>query len=96
MIEGGRLPARSIVALGAGGYPVLGELSTMDFLVAILALRGCGFKVHMDERGLHVRRFVAIDAGSRAMRSQQRKCGLAVVELCQVLPGFGGVARLAS
>lgn len=57
------------MALGAGGDTVLGELSAVHFFVALLALGRRSFEIHMDQRGFHVRRLVAIDAGGGTMGS---------------------------
>jgi len=67
----------------------------MNVLVAVLALRRRRFEVDIAQLSLKIRRFVAVDAGGCAMRTQQRKCCLRVVEAGDILPRFRGVASLA-
>lgn len=57
-----------------------GELLRVDVFMAILALRGRGLEVHVDQLGFNVRRLVAIDASRSAMRAEQGKLRLGMVE----------------
>lgn len=96
MIEQGRLPFHAVMAIGAGcGFP-FGKLLPVGILVAILAYRGRGLEVRVDQLSFEVWRFVAVNAGRGPVSSQQRKLGLGVVKARQFLPGLGGVAGLAT
>lgn len=75
MIEQRRLPLRAVVARYAIGYTVLGKLFSMDILVALLALGRRGLEINVGQLGFHVRRLVAIRAGSGPMRTDQREIG---------------------
>jgi len=61
------------MTIGAGSDTVLGELLAVNVFVAILTLGWRSRKVGGDQLRLHVGRFVAIDAGSRAVRPNQRE-----------------------
>jgi len=81
MIEQRRLPLSAVMAVGAEcGAIGLDELGAVNIGVATLASRGRHLEIDIDEFGLQIRRFVAIDASYRAVRSDQRKRGLGVVE----------------
>lgn len=96
MIEQRRLPLRAVVARYAIGYTVLGKLFSMDILVALLALGRRGLEINVGQLGFHVRRPVAIRAGSGPMRTDQREIGFRVIEARQLLPRFRGVAGFAA
>ena len=81
VIEQRRFPLRAVVALHATRGSIFSELLAVNILVAVFALRRCRLEVHIDQLGLHVRRLVAVDTGSGAVRPDQRKIRLGVIEL---------------
>lgn len=89
-------PARAVVATGAVGYAISGELLTVNFGVTLLAFCRSRMEVHMNECGFQVCGLVAIDAGNPPVRSQQRERGLRVVKSRHIFPGFGGMTSFAS
>lgn len=80
MIEERRLPLGAVVTFDAGSYATLVELLSVNVLVAVFTLGGCGRKIGRNKLGLHIRRFVAVDAGGRLVRSRQWKRRFRVVE----------------
>ena len=58
----------------------LRKLLSVDIFVAILALGRSSLEIDVDEASLKIGRLVAVDAGGRAMRSQQRKLRFRVIE----------------
>ena len=74
------LPLRGIVALRTGCDSVLFKLMSVNVLVAVFALRRRCLEVHIHQLGLQVGRPVAINAGRRPVRAQQRKRGFRMVE----------------
>ena len=95
VVERRRFPLAAVVALGAVGDVCLRKLLAMDVLMAILALSRSSLEIHVEQPGFKVRRLVAIDAGSRAMRPEQREFRLGVVKAREFFPRLGGVAGLA-
>jgi len=96
MVKERRLPLHAVVALRAARDIRLSELLAVDVLVAVFALAGRCLEVHVHQFGLKVGRLVAIDAGRRAVRSEQGKLRLRMVEAGEFLPRLRGMARLAS
>ena len=96
VIKQGWLPFHAVVAVRAGRCLTFGELLPMRILVAVFAQSGGGLEIHTYQLGFKVRRFVAIDAGGSAVRSQQGKLGFGMVEAREFLPGFGRMAGLAT
>lgn len=97
MIEQGRLPPGRVVAIGAECNPVgLGELRPVNVLMALFAFDGCRLEVRIDQLGLHVWRFVAIDAGGSPMCAQQREGRLGMIKALQIFPRIGRVTRLTT
>ncbi len=80
VVEKRRLPFHAVVALGTTGYIALGELFPVNILMAVLALGRRRFEVHVQKIGFKIRRFVAIHASRCAVRPQQRKLRLRVIE----------------
>ena len=96
VIKERRSPLGAVVALGARRDVSPRELLAVRIFVALLALFGCGFKVDVHHCGFEIRRLVAIDARGDAMRAQQWESSLRMIELGQLLPRFGGMARLTT
>jgi len=96
VIKQGRLPLHAVVAVRARSVLTFGELLSMYVLVAVFAQHGGGLEIHVCQLGFKVRWFVAIDAGGRPVRSEQRKLRLGMVESRDFLPGFGRMARFAT
>ena len=99
VIKQGRLPLGRIVAVAALGHLVgveLDELPSVHIFVAVFTLFWRLLEVHVNQLGLEVRRFVAVDAGYCAVRSSQRERRGVVVESVQFFPGLSGVTRLAA
>lgn len=86
VVEKRRLPFGGVVAFRASCSSCLGELITMNFLMAVLAFCRRRLKVHVRKPGFHVGRFVAVDAGRCPMSADQRKCGFGVIEPRQLVP----------
>jgi len=84
------------MAVDTAGDAVFGKLLSVYVFMTLLALLGSGLEVDVDQLGFEVRRLVAIDARSRAMRARQLEIGLRVIEGGQLLPRLRGVARFAS
>lgn len=80
MIEQRRLPFHAVVALDTAGNVGLRKLLSVDIFVAILALGRSSLEIDVDEASLKIGRLVAVAAGGRAMRSQQRKLRFRVIE----------------
>ena len=91
-----RLPLHAVVALGAVGDVFFGELLPVNVFVAIFTLHGRGLEVHVDQLGFKIGRLVAIDAGRRAVRPEQRELRLRMIEAREFLPRLGRVTGLAS
>ena len=66
--------------------PAFCELLPVRVFVTLLALLRGSFEIHMEESRFKIRRFVAVDTASRTMRTEQRKCGLRMIEFRQFLP----------
>jgi len=97
VIEQRGLPFRAVMAVGAGGSVTLGdELLSVNVLVAVLALHGGGFEIHIDQLGFEVWRFVAVDARRGPMCSEQGELGLGMIEGGEFLPRLGAMAGLAT
>ena len=96
VIKQRRFPFRAVMAFRAGCVLSLGKLSAVDVLVTILALGWSRFEVHVHERGLHVRRLVAINAGGRAMRPHEGERSLGVIKSGKLFPRLSGMASFAS
>ena len=79
MIKKRRAPLVAVVASGAI-VPVIAELSGMWVFVAFYAGLRRIRKFHMHQRQLHIRRLVAIGAGHCAMRAEEWKARLSMVE----------------
>jgi len=78
------------MAVGAGCSAIrLDELGSMNIGVATLARRRRHLEIHVNELGLKVGRLVAIDASHGAVRSDQGKGSLGMVEARYLLPRFG-------
>lgn len=87
VIEQGGFPASSVVAVRAGRAAIgFRELCSMHVLVALFALGGRGFEVHVDQSGFQVGWLVAIDASGGAMGSRQREGRLVMIEALQLFP----------
>ena len=73
MIKKRRLPFHAVVALGTTGDIALGELLSVDVLMAVFTLRGRSLEVGIQKLGLEIRRPMTADTRCSPMRSQQRK-----------------------
>jgi len=80
MVEERGLPFHAVVAFHAAGNAGLGELLPVGVFVAVLTKGGRSFEIRVDQLGLKIRRFVAIDAGGRTVGTHQRERRLRVVE----------------
>lgn len=96
VIEKRGLPLHAVVALGTARNVGYGELFPVDVFVAVLALCRRGLEVHVDQLGLKVWRFVAVDARRGTVRSQQHEVRLGVVEARKFLPRLCSVTGFAS
>ena len=96
MVERRRLPLGGIVTIGARRHFTLGELAAMRVGVALLALQRRFGEIGFDQLRPEVGRLVAIDAGDRAVRTNQGKLRFAVIEAGEVFPVLGGVAGFAT
>ena len=75
---------------------IFSELLPVNVFVAIFTLYGRGLEVDVDQLRFKIGRLVAIDAGRRAMRSEQRELRLRMIEARKFLPRLGRVTGLAS
>jgi len=80
------LPLVAVVTFNALRDTSLGELFPVNIFVAVLALGGSGFEVHIDQLRFQTWRLVAIDAGCHTVCAEQREPGLGVIESRQFLP----------
>ena len=96
VVEERGLPLHAVVALGAARNVSHSELLAVNVFVTVLALCRCGLEVHVDQLGLKIWRPMTVDAGSCAVRSQQRELRLGVVEARKFLPRLSGVTGFAS
>ncbi len=80
------LPLHAVVAFGTTGHARLRELLPVDVCVAFFALGRRRFEVHINELGLEIWRFMAIDARRGAMRTKQWEFRLRMVEARQFFP----------
>lgn len=62
------LPLHAVVTFGAASDFGLRELLSMNVFVAVLAKRRSRFEINVDEFGLEIGRFMAVDTGRGAMR----------------------------
>jgi len=85
VVKQGGLPLVAVMApcavVGAGA-----ELVSMGVLMALAAGSGSSNELNVPHGEFHVRRLMAVSAGDGAMRTDQGKIGLRVVELCEVAP----------
>jgi len=81
VIEERRLPPVAVVAICTCGPIILRELLAVRIVVALLALFRRGLEVDVNHGPFEIWRLVAIDARGGAMRTQQRKTCLRVIEL---------------
>lgn len=93
VIKSRGLPALGIVAVGAPGLSGSYKLACVDILVTIFTNLGRTFKLYLFGSR---RNLVAVTALYRAMRAQQRKLRLRMVEAADVGPGPRIVARFAA
>ena len=95
VVKQGRLPRHAGVALRAARDIPFGELLSVDVLVAVLALRRRGLEVHIHQLSFKIGGLVAINASRSAVRAEQRKLCLRMVEAREFLPRLRGVASFA-
>lgn len=95
MIEERGLPLNGVMALLAFVL-ALAELAGVRILMALVATNGRLGKVYVQHGAFHVGRLVTIDAGHGAVRSVQSKLRRRMIELRQIMPVLGDVARLAA
>lgn len=93
VIKSRGLPALGIVAVGAPGLSGSYKLACVDILVTIFTNLGRTFELYLFGSR---RNLVAVTALYRAMRAQQRKLRLRMVEAADVGPGPRIVARFAA
>lgn len=96
VIKQRRLPFHAVVTLDATRDISFCELLPMHVLVAVLTLGRSSFEIDIQQVGFKIWRLVAVDARGSAMRPQQRKFRLRVIETRQFPPTLGGVAGLAA
>lgn len=96
MIEEGWLPFHAGMAFGTASDICNCKLLPVDVFVAVFALSGRYLEIDIGKSAPKVLGFVAIDTGCCAVRSQQRKLCLGVVETGNFLPRFRCMASLAS
>ena len=81
VVESGRFPARRIMTAGTiGAFLARRELTRVWVLVASEALLGGRQEIHIFQTGLDRRRPMTVAAGYTAVRSDQRKRRLRVIE----------------
>ena len=80
VIKQRRLPFHAVVTLGAARNSGLCELLAMHVLVAVLTLRWSSFEIDMQQVRFEIWRLMAIDARGSAVRAQEGKFRLRVIE----------------
>ena len=81
MIESGWLEFRIVMTVVAGSLAIsFDKLGAVDVRMALLAGFGRCLEVNVGKLGLKIRWFVTIDASYGAVRAEQRKVGLGVIE----------------
>ena len=80
VIELRRPPLVGIVAINASGDIALGKLFAVSVLMAVFALLGSRFEIHVDQFGFQVRRLVAVHTCGGAVRPEERERGLGMIE----------------
>ena len=80
VIKQRRLPFHAVVTLGAARNSGLCELVRMHVLMAVLTLHGSSFEIDIQQVRFKIWRLVAVDARRSAVRTQQRKFRLRVIE----------------
>src|ERR1700676_164633 len=97
MIEFARLPARRVVAPRTiGRVFACGKLSPMRVKVAAGAWFRSGAEIDIFQIGLERRGAMAVRAGYAAVRAQQSKRSLRMVEAVHLFPHGRGVAGFAA
>ena len=96
VIEVRRFPFGRVVTVDARRGAILDKLLTVNILMTFLTQEGSCREVCLDQLGLHIGRFVAIDASRDPVRSYQWKLSLRVVETREVLPILSGMTGLAA
>ena len=96
VVEKRRLPLHAVVALGTARNVGYGELFPVDVFMAVLTLGRGRLEVNVDQLGFKIRRFVTVHARRRAVRSQQYKLRLGVVEAGKLFPCLRVVTGFAS
>ena len=96
MVEQRGLPLGAIVTLRARRRGSFGKLLPVDIFVAVFAFGRRRLEIHINELRPQIRRLVAIDTRGGAMRAQQRKRRLGVIESRELLPRLGRVAGFAA
>ena len=96
VVKEGGFPLHAGVAVRTARDVPFGELLSVDILMTIFALAWRGLEVYVDQPDFKIRRFVAIDAGRGAMRAQQSKLRLRMVERRYLLPRLSAVASLTA
>ena len=80
MIEERGPPLHAVVAVSAVRHLPRGKLFPVDVLMALFTLRWRSLEIYIDQLGFEVGWLVAVHASRRPVRSDQRKCGLRVIE----------------
>ena len=80
MIKERWFPFQGVVAVNAVRDPFPGELSPVDVIVAVFALRRRALEIYVDQLGFQIGRLVTVHTGCRPVRAHQWKCGLRVIE----------------
>jgi hypothetical protein len=81
MIEKRGFPFQTSMTIGAcRHFPCIGELRSVDVLVTEFALGGSRLEIRIHQFRPHIQWFVAVNAGSSPMCTQQRKCRLGVIK----------------
>jgi len=96
VIEQSGLPLRAVMARDAARNAALGELFAVDIFVTAFTLGRRGLEIDVRQLGFQIRRSVAIRAGGGAMRSNERKICLGMIESRQLVPRLGRVAGFAA
>lgn len=86
VIEQGGLPPGRVVTIRTESNFACRELLSVNVLVTVLALGRGRLKINVGDLGLEIRRLMAVDAGGRAVSTEQSKLRLGMVKPGEFLP----------
>jgi len=86
VIEQGRLPLRRIMTIRTASNAGYCELLSVNVLVTLLTLVRGRLEINVRDRGLEIRRLMTVDAGGRAVSTEQSELRRGMVKPGELLP----------